>query len=239
MIPAGVRHAVAAGPEALRQRTPQPCHELRPRRRAGPVRRVECHPQAVVPHRIQLPHRAGLLSDVDARLVRRGQSAGPEVGDVVRPRLPHDPLPRRGCLGREALRLQAEPAAEGDAGVPGPGRRDPRLLLCQRRAAQGPAERRDPPLRRVLEAADRPPARGTDLRLQADDLRQPQQVEPDGDPVHHAAAPVPEAARRDRPDSGVGLATDRTGERLPRVQDAARPGPADHAERITTARSAS
>ena len=78
------------------------------------------------------------------------------------------------AAGREALRLQAEPAAEGDAGVPGPGRRDPRLLLCQRRAAQGPAERRDPPLRRVLEAADRPPSRGTHLRLQADDLRQAQ-----------------------------------------------------------------
>ncbi len=33
-------------------------------------------------------------------------------------------------------------------------------------------------------------ARGTDLRLQADDLRQSQQAEPDGDPVHHAAATV-------------------------------------------------
>ena len=69
-----------------------------------------------------------------------GQPPGPEVGDVVRPRLPHHPLPRRGRAGREALRLQAEPAPEGDAGVPGPGRRDPRLLLRQRRAAQGPAE---------------------------------------------------------------------------------------------------
>ena len=88
---------------------------------------------------------------------------------------------------------------EGNAGLPGPGRRDPRLLLRQRRAAQGPAERRDPPLRRLLEAADRPPARGTDLRLQADDLRQPQRAEPDGDPVHHAAAPVPEAPRRRSP----------------------------------------
>ena len=39
---------------------------------------------------------------------------GLEVGDVVRPRLPHDPLPRRRRAGREALRLQAEPAAEGD-----------------------------------------------------------------------------------------------------------------------------
>ena len=94
------------------------------------------------------------------------------------------------------------------------------------------AERRDPPLRRVLEATDRPAARGTDLRLQADDLRQPQQAEPDGDPVHHAAATVQEAPRRDRADTGVGLATDRTGERLPGVQDAARPGPADHPERL-------
>ena len=33
-------------------------------------------------------------------------------------------------------------------------------------------------------------------------------------------------------DPGVGLATDRAGERLPGVQDAARPGPADHAERL-------
>ena len=43
----------------------------------------------------------------------------------------------------------------------------------------------------------------------------------------------------DRPDPGVGLAAGRAGERLPRLQDAARPGPADHAERTTTARSAS
>ena len=57
------------------------------------------------------------------RLVRRGQPPRPGVGDVVRPRLPHDPLPRRGRPGREALRLQAEPAPEGDARVPGPGRR--------------------------------------------------------------------------------------------------------------------
>ena len=39
------------------------------------------------------------------------------------------------AAGREALRLQAEPASEGDAGLPGPGRRDPRLLLRQRRTA--------------------------------------------------------------------------------------------------------
>ena len=169
--------------------------------------------------RVQLPHRPGLLPEADARLVRRRQRPGPEAGDVVRPRLPHDPLPRRRRAGREALRFQAEPPPEGNAGLPGPGRRHTRLLLRQRRAAQGPAERRDPPLRRLLEAADRPPPRGTDLRLQADDLRQPQPAEPDGDPVHHAAATLPEAARRGGQDPAVGLATDRAGERLPRVQD--------------------
>ena len=34
----------------------------------------------------------------------------------------------------------------------------------------------------------------------------------------------------DRPDADVGLAADRAGERLPRLQDAARPGPPDHAD---------
>ncbi len=43
-------------------------------------------------------------------------------------------------------------------------------------------------------------ARGTHLRLQADDLCQPQRAEPDGDPVHHPAATVEEAPRRDRPE---------------------------------------
>ena len=76
---------------------------------------------------------------LDAPLVRYGQSLGAALGDVVRPRLPHDPLSRRGRAGREALRLQAEPAAEGNAGVSGPRRRHPSLLLRQCRAAQGPA----------------------------------------------------------------------------------------------------
>src|SRR5512142_2015475 len=139
--PGRVRRAVAAGAEALRQRRPQPRHEFGPRRGAGPVRRVERGPEAVVLDRIQRPRRPGLLPEVDAQLVRRGQPPGPEMGDVLRPRLPHDPLPRRRRPGRETLRLEAEPSAEGDAGVPGPRRRDPRLLLRQRRAAQGPAER--------------------------------------------------------------------------------------------------
>ena len=60
--PGRVRGAVAAGAEALRQRTPQSRHELRARRGAGPVRRLERRPQAVVPDRIQLPDRPGLLS---------------------------------------------------------------------------------------------------------------------------------------------------------------------------------
>ena len=81
----------------------------------------------------------GCYPEADAPLVRYGQSAGAAMGDIVRPRLPHHPLPRRGCPGREALRLQAEPEPEGGPGLPGPGRRDPRLLLCQRRTAQGPA----------------------------------------------------------------------------------------------------
>ena len=73
--PGRVRGAVAAGPEALRQRAPQPRHERRARRGAGPLRRIERHPQAVVPDRVQLPDRPGLLSGVDARLVRHRQPA--------------------------------------------------------------------------------------------------------------------------------------------------------------------
>ena len=41
-----------------------------------------------------------------------------------------------------------------------------------------------------------------------------------------------ETARRDRASTGVGLATDRTGEPLPGVQDPTRPGPAGHSERL-------
>ena len=40
--PGRVRRAVAAGPEALRQRTPQSRHELRARRGLGSLRRLEC-----------------------------------------------------------------------------------------------------------------------------------------------------------------------------------------------------
>ena len=42
------------------------------------------------------------------------------------------------------------------------------------------------------------------------------------------AAPVQEAARGDRSDPAVGVAADRTGERLPGLPDAADPGPPDH-----------
>src|SRR5512135_1269158 len=85
---------------------------------------------------------------------------------------------------------------------------------------------------RFITLRRRPVARGADLRFQADDLRQPQPIEPDGDPVHHPATTDPATPRRDRPDTGVGLVAHRTGRPLAGVQDPARPGRADRAERL-------
>src|SRR6478672_7030012 len=48
--------------------------------------------------------------------------------------LSHHPVPWRRCSRRKALRLQEEPAAEGNPGVLGPGWRAPLLLLCQQRS---------------------------------------------------------------------------------------------------------
>src|SRR5262249_10517299 len=50
--PTGVRPAIAPGLEALRHGTPPPCHERGPGSRAGPLRRLERHPQALVPDRV-------------------------------------------------------------------------------------------------------------------------------------------------------------------------------------------
>jgi hypothetical protein len=63
-----------------------------------------------------------------------------EVSRFGLPRFPHDPFPWRRCPDREALYLQAEPTTERHLGLPGSGCRDPRVLLCQRRIAQGRPE---------------------------------------------------------------------------------------------------
>src|SRR5271166_1218946 len=78
-------HAVPVRLEALRHRAPPARHELRPRRRTGPVCRLERDPQAIVSHRVQLPHRAELLPEADAPLVQYSQSSGAAMGSIVRP----------------------------------------------------------------------------------------------------------------------------------------------------------
>ena len=92
MIPAGLRPPLPAGPEALRHRPPPPRHERRAGRGAGPLRRPERHPQAVLPDRVQLPDRPGLLPEADAPLVRRRERARPATRPVLRPGFPHHPL---------------------------------------------------------------------------------------------------------------------------------------------------
>ena len=47
--------SVAPGSETLRRCAPFPRHERCTRRRAGSLRWLECHPQAIVPDRVQLP----------------------------------------------------------------------------------------------------------------------------------------------------------------------------------------
>ena len=73
--PGGLRPPLPARPEALRHRPPPPRHERRAGRGAGPLRRAERHPQAVLPDGVQLPHRPGLLPEADAPLVRRHERA--------------------------------------------------------------------------------------------------------------------------------------------------------------------
>ena len=86
---------------------------------------LERHPQAIVLDRVQLPDRPDLLPGADAPLVRRREPARSAPRSFLRPGFPHHPLPWRGCPDREALRLQAEPTAEGHPGLPGPRRRRP------------------------------------------------------------------------------------------------------------------
>jgi len=125
------------------------------------------------------------------------------MGDVLRPRLPHDPLPRR---RRVVEKHYVSKRSRRQKGMLAFLARTPTLASSATPTAScaRTSKRRGPPLRRVLEAADRPPSRGTHFRLQADDLRQPRQVEPDGGPVHHAPTPVEKAPRRDRANAGVG-----------------------------------
>ena len=76
-----------------------------------------------------MPDRPGLLSPAYAPVVRRRGTARSAAGAFLRLGFSHHPLPWRGCSDREALRVQAESAAEGHSGLPGGGRRDARLLL--------------------------------------------------------------------------------------------------------------
>ena len=177
--PGRLRPALPAGPEALRQRAPPPRHELRARRGAGPLRRVERHPQAVLPDRVQLPHRPGLLPEVDAPLVRcheraRASNAGrrstststPSPSTATTPwsrstTSPSGAAARRGCWPSSPR--TPTPASSA---TPTPS--------CAR------TEQNDEVLRFVefwKRRTGRLPG-GTDLRLQADDLRQPRQAEP-------------------------------------------------------------
>ena len=146
--------------------------------------------------------RPGLLPEADATLVRRRRAAwawsAATSFDLDFHTIPFhgdDALVEKHYVSKRSRRqkgMLAFLAQDADTRV---------FCYANGELRKDRAERRDPPLRRVLEAADRPLARGTDLRLQADDLRQPQPAEPDGDPVHHAAAAVQEAPRRDRPDA--------------------------------------
>src|SRR3954447_23101041 len=92
--PGDLRPALPPGPEALRHRPASPRHERRPRRGAGALRRAERHPQALLPARVQLPDRSGLLPEADAPLVRRRGPPRARARPLVRPGLPHHPLPR-------------------------------------------------------------------------------------------------------------------------------------------------
>src|SRR5581483_1429931 len=67
--PSRLRRAFLAGPQAFWHRPPCPRHEFRPGRGAGPVRGLERDPETLLPDRIQLPHRPGLLSQAVALLV--------------------------------------------------------------------------------------------------------------------------------------------------------------------------
>ena len=202
-----------------------------PRRRAGPLRRPERDPQAIVPHRVQLPHPAELLPEADAPLVRYGQSSGAAMGDIVRPRLPHDPLPRRGRAGREALRLQAEPAARREC-----WRSWPRTPRRESSATPTPSCAR-------TSGTTRSSASSTYWKQRTGRL--PEELIFDSKLTTYAKLNelnrmgiqfitlrrrskklLAEIART----PSVGLATGRAGERFPRLQDAARSGSPDHAE---------
>src|SRR5580658_4619687 len=93
---------------------------------------------------------------------------------------------RRGTPGK-ALCFQPQPLAEGHSGLLGARRRTGRLALCQCRSHQRRADRRDSPVRTLLEEAYRQAARRAGLRLATDHLREALGVESGRDFLHHSA----------------------------------------------------
>ena len=196
------------------------------RRRPGPVRRAQRDPQAILPHRIQLPHRPGLLSAADAPLVRRRQPTGAGARRLLRPGLPHHSLPRRGRAGRETLRFQAKPPAERDAGLLAQDAR-PRVF-CYANGDLRKEEQNDEILRFVEFWKERtgklPEELVFDSKLTT--YANLNELNRMGIALHHPAAALPQDARRDSARPRSRLATDRTRGRVaartrtPRILDA-------------------
>src|SRR5260370_1382994 len=89
-----------------------------------------------------LPRRLGEQRPERARRRRRaearpGDRQGPRDGLVCQPRLPPRPLLRRPPAGRIPLSIHAQPPPAEHPDLPGPGRREPSVLLFERRHPQG------------------------------------------------------------------------------------------------------
>ena len=197
MVPAGLRHALAAGPEAVRHRPPQPRDERGLRRGTGAVRRPERHPQALLPHRVQLPHRSARATPSScARWFDAVGELGLERGALFDLDFHTIPFHGEDALVEKHYVSKRSRRQKGMLAFLAQDAEHPRLLLRQRRAAQD--QQNDEILRFVEFWKQRTgqAARGTDLRLQADHLCQPEPAQPDGHRLHHPAPAVPQAAAR-------------------------------------------
>ena len=174
MIPAAHALRAVAGAQAVVHRAQEPCHG--PGGRPGPrlVLRPQRHAEEELPVRIFLAHHPAARSRACSPSGTT-QLTGEALfaGHIPQSRLPLRALLRRAPACRTPLSVQAQPPPAQHPHLPRPGRRQPSLLLLQRRHPQGRGGRRDLPLHRLLEAPARQLAAPPRLRLQAHHLPRP------------------------------------------------------------------
>ena len=163
-------------------------------------------PEEELPQRVFLAPRPCPDDGPVGRLAPRGRARRAVRRHLVQSRFPLGPLLRRRPAGRAPLRLDAQPGAALGARLPGARRRRARVLLFQRRSAQGRRSRRDLPLHRLLEEAPRGASAPPGVRFAPHHLRPPRPARCPGDHLHHAAAALAQPARGNRRLGALGLA---------------------------------